>query len=74
LDIDLGNIKINILDFQCKNDLEAYLEREKMKLIFYCHNYFKVKINLIVIEFIDYAIIWWDQLVLEKRRKEERPI
>ena len=48
---------MNILDFQCKNDLEAYLEREKMKLIFYCHNYFKVKINLIVIEFIDYAII-----------------
>jgi hypothetical protein len=65
---------MNILDFQCKNDLEAYLEREKMKLIFYGHNYFKVKINLIVIEFIDYAIIWWDQLVLEKRRKEERPI
>jgi hypothetical protein len=31
-------------------------------------------ISFIVIEFIDYAIIWWNQLVLEKRRKEERPI
>ena len=26
------------------------------------------------IEFFDYAIIWWDQLVLSKRRNKERPI
>jgi hypothetical protein len=27
-----------------------------------------------VVEFIDYVIIWWDQLVLSKRKNYERPI
>jgi len=46
-----------------------------VELIFDCHYYSKVnKVKLIVIEYIDYAIIWWDQLVLERRRNEERPI
>jgi len=30
--------------------------------------------RLAVIEFIDYAIMWWDQLVTNKRRNRERPI
>jgi hypothetical protein len=29
---------------------------------------------LAVIEFTDYAIIWWDQLVTNRRRNHERPI
>jgi hypothetical protein len=29
---------------------------------------------LVVIEFTDYAIIWWDQLVLSKKRNQERVI
>jgi hypothetical protein len=46
-----------------------------VELIFDCHYYSKVnKVKLVVIEYIDYAIIWWDQLVLERRRNEERPI
>ena len=43
-DNNLGSIKRTIPSFQGKNDLEAYLEREKMvKLVFYCHNYSKYK-------------------------------
>jgi hypothetical protein len=32
------------------------------------------KIKLIVIEFRNYALIWWDQFVLSKMRNDERPI
>ena len=40
-----------------------------------CHNYSEEKkVKLVVIEFTDYALIWWDQLVMNKRRNYERPI
>ena len=29
------------------------------------------KVKLAVIEFLDYAIVWWDQLVLNKRRNRD---
>jgi hypothetical protein len=55
---------------------EAYLEWEKkMELIFYYHNYSEEKkVKLTVIWFTNYAIIWWDQLVTNRRRNHERPI
>ena len=43
--------------------------------MFDCHNYFEEKkMKLAVIEFTDYAIIWWDQLVSNRRRNTERPV
>jgi len=27
-----------------------------------------------VIEFINYAIIWWDQIILGRKRNEEKPV
>ena len=59
--------------FQGKNDPEAYLKWErKVEMVFDCHNYYEnKKVNLLVIEFLDYAIVWWDQLVLNKRRNME---
>ena len=37
-----------------------------------CHNYSEnKKVKLVAIEFLDYAIVWWDQLVLNKRRNKE---
>jgi hypothetical protein len=34
---------------------------EKVDWIFNCHNYSEVKkVKLLVIEFTDYALIWWD--------------
>uniref|UniRef100_A0A2N9IYE9 Reverse transcriptase domain-containing protein n=1 Tax=Fagus sylvatica TaxID=28930 RepID=A0A2N9IYE9_FAGSY len=74
---NLGNIKMKIpSSFQGKNNPEAYLEWEKkVELIFECHNYSEEKkVKLAVIEFIDYDIIWWDQLVMNKRRNYERAI
>ena len=53
---------MKIPSFQGKNDLEVYLERvKKVEFIFECHNYFEEKkVKLAVIEFTNYAIIWWD--------------
>ena len=62
--------------FHGKNDLELYLEWErKVEHVFDYHNYSKEKkVKLVVVEFTDYASIWWDQLVTSKHRNGERPI
>jgi len=75
-DNDLGNIKIKIPYFQGKNDPEAYLEWEtKMEMVFDCHNYSEIKkVKLAAIEFTDYAIVWWDQLLINRRRNREPPV
>ena len=70
---NLGNIKMKMPSFQGKKDPEAYLEWEKkVEFIFECHNYSKEKkVKLAIIEFTDYAIIWWDQLVMNRRRNHK---
>ncbi|KAA3466167.1 mutant gag-pol polyprotein [Gossypium australe] len=75
-DDNLKNIKMTIPLFQGKNNPEAYLEWEKkIELVFECHNYSESKrVKLAAIEFSDYAIVWWDQLVMSRRRNGERPI
>ena len=46
-----------------------------MDLVFDCHNYLEhKKVKLAAIEFSNYFIIWWDQLLLNKKRNRERPI
>jgi hypothetical protein len=76
VDRDLGSIKMKIPSFQGRTDPEVYLEWEKkIELVFDCHNYSEEKkVKFAVIEFIDYAIIWWDQLVTNKRRNYERHV
>ena len=72
----MSNIRVSIPTFQGKNDPEAYFDWEKkVELIFDCHNYSEEKkVKITVIEFTDYAIIWWDQLVTNRRGYKERPI
>ena len=75
-DGDLKSIKMQILAFKGRNDAETYLEWErKVNLIFECHNFSEEKkVKLAAVEFTDYALIWWDQLVTSRRRNGERPI
>ena len=75
-DNNMGGIKMKITPFQGKNDPEAYLEWEKkVELVFDCHNYSELKkVKLAAIEFSDYAIVWWDQLAMNRRRNREYPI
>jgi hypothetical protein len=76
VDRSLGNIKMKIPSFEGRTDPEVYLEWEKkIDLVFDCHNYSEEKkVKSAVIEFTDYAIIWWDQLVTNRRRNTERPV
>ncbi|RDX62635.1 hypothetical protein CR513_59010, partial [Mucuna pruriens] len=71
-----GNIKMSIPAFQGKNDPKVYLKWErKVEHVFDSHNYSEEKkVKLAVIKFIDYANIWWDQFVNNRRRNGERPI
>jgi len=76
MDGDLDTIKLKIPNFQGKNDPEAYLEWEKkVDWIFDCHSYSEQKkVKLVIIEFTEYALIWWDQIVISRRRNGERPV
>ncbi|PKI50201.1 hypothetical protein CRG98_029410 [Punica granatum] len=75
-DNNLGSIQMKIPSFQGKSDPEAYLEREKkVEFVFDCYSYSELrKVKLAAIEFLDYAIVWWDQLVINRRRNREPPI
>ena len=43
---------------------------KKVDWIFYCHNYSEQKkVKLVIIEFTEYALIWWDQIVISRRRR-----
>jgi len=69
----LGGIKLKILVFQGKSNLKAHLDWEKkMVFVFNCHR--KREVKLAMIEFTNYAISWWDQIVISRRRNGERPL
>ncbi|XP_031377624.1 uncharacterized protein LOC116193034, partial [Punica granatum] len=67
---------MKIPSFQGKSDPEAYLEWEKkVEFVFDCYSYSELKkVKLAAIEFSDYAIVWWDQLIINRRRNREPPI
>ena len=46
-----------------------------MELVFECHNFSEAKkVKLVAVEFVDYAVVWWDQVVINIRRNRECPI
>jgi hypothetical protein len=48
---------------------------EKVDWIFDSHSYSKQKkVKLVINEFTKYALIWWDQIVISRRRNGERPV
>jgi hypothetical protein len=61
-DDSCSGIKMKVPSFHGKFDPEAYLEWEKkMELVFDCRDYSKAqKVKIAVIEFTNYAMIWWD--------------
>ena len=76
MDQNIGSIKMKIPPFQGKNNLDLYLELEqKVKLVFECDHYLEEKkVKLATIEFIDYVIVWQDQVILSLHRNLQRPI
>jgi hypothetical protein len=46
-----------------------------MDMVFYIHRYSEEKkIKLVIVEFTNYVMIWWDKLVRDRRRNGERPV
>lgn len=75
-DDNLKNVKIQIPTFHGKNDPTKYLDWEtKVEKIFVIRNYSEDrKVHLASLEFDGYALTWWDNLVVSRRRNRERPI
>ena len=75
-DSNLNAIKMSMPQFKGRNDAETYLEWErKVEMIFACHNYSEEKkVRLAAVEFSDYALVWWDELLKSRRRNGEYPI
>jgi hypothetical protein len=59
--MSLGSFKMKSPSFKGKNGPGEYLEWEKkIELIFDYHNYFEdKKVEFSMIEFTNYAIVWW---------------
>jgi hypothetical protein len=71
VDRNLGSIKLKISAFKGKTDLKACLDWEKkVEMIFDIYRYCKV--NLAVVEFTDYVRVWWERLVVERKRNKKR--
>lgn len=66
----MNGFKLKIPPFHGRNDHDAYLEWEKkIELVFDCQHYSEYnKVRVVAIEFYDYAINWWDQLVTSTRK------
>lgn len=73
---NINSIKLKIPSFNRRNDDEAYLEWEiKVELVFDYHNYSEEnKIKLITVRFTNYALVWWDQLLLNRKQNGECPM
>ncbi|XP_071918798.1 uncharacterized protein [Coffea arabica] len=65
----IKGIKMKIPPFQGKSDPDTYLEWEsRVELVFDCNDYTDAqKLRLAVVEFTDYAIVWWEQVVTSRR-------
>ena len=66
----IGKIKVKIPSFEGKCDPDVYMDWEtKLEQIWNCHNFPEhKKVQLATLEFNGYALIWWDNLVKERRR------
>ena len=76
VDQNLDSIKLKIPAFEGKIDPEAYFDwGKKVEMIFDIHGYFEEKkVKLVVLEFTDYVMVWWERLVVERRRNRETPV
>ncbi|XP_057990695.1 uncharacterized protein LOC110653932 [Hevea brasiliensis] len=76
VDGNLASIKMQIPPFHGKDNPDVYLEWERqVELIFECHHYSEEKkVKLAAVEFKEYAIVWWDQLLSRRRRNGQQTV
>lgn len=71
-----GKLKLRVPPFQGKIDPYAYLEWEKkIEYLFKCQNYTEErKVKIIVTEFDNYAINWWEHVCNTRRRHDQNQV
>nr|XP_033508960.1 uncharacterized protein LOC117273861 [Nicotiana tomentosiformis] len=67
-DDNISSIKVKMASFKGTRDPDLYLDWErKVEAIFDCHNYSEgKKVKLAILEFSDYAAIWWKNLTRDR--------
>ncbi|XP_070057089.1 uncharacterized protein [Nicotiana tomentosiformis] len=67
---------MNVPYFKGTRDPDLYLDRErKVEAIFDCHNYSESKkVKFSIVEFSDYAAIWWKKLTRDRLQEGQVPI
>uniref|UniRef100_A0A1S4D3S9 Retrotransposon gag domain-containing protein n=1 Tax=Nicotiana tabacum TaxID=4097 RepID=A0A1S4D3S9_TOBAC len=62
--------------FKGTRDPDLYLDWErKVEAIFDCHNYSEgKKVKLVVVEFSDYAVVWWKKLARNRLQEGQAPV
>ncbi|XP_019240067.1 PREDICTED: uncharacterized protein LOC109220062 [Nicotiana attenuata] len=75
-DDNISSIKMKMPSFKGTRDPYLYLDWErKVEAIFDCHNYSEgKKVKLVVVEFSDYAAIWWKKLTRDRLQEGQAPI
>nr|XP_016436215.1 PREDICTED: uncharacterized protein LOC107762369 [Nicotiana tabacum] len=75
-DDNISSIKMKMPYFKGTRYPNLYLDWErKVEAIFDCHNYSQgKKVKLAIVEFSDYAAIWWKKLTRERLQEGQTPI
>ncbi|KAL4290500.1 hypothetical protein GQ457_14G015810 [Hibiscus cannabinus] len=75
-----GEIEKNVNEKEQPANNQPHLQprrnwEKKIEHIFECHNYSeRKKVQIDALEFTHYAINWWNQLTVNRRRNGERPV
>ena len=72
----IEGVKLNVPHFKGKSDLDTYLDWEMMiEHVFSYNDYIEEqKVKLVVAEFSDYALVWWNKNQRHMMREEGREI
>jgi len=72
----IEGIKLNVHHFKCRSNPDTYLDWEmKIEHVFSCNDYTEEqKVKLAIVEFSDYALVWWNKNQREILREEGQEI
>ncbi|MGK4277551.1 hypothetical protein, partial [Escherichia coli] len=66
----INQVKLQVPSFQGKSNPEEFLEwLKRTEMIFEYYEYpDHLRLRLAVIEFSGYALVWWEQVTIDRRR------
>ena len=75
VDDDLSSLKVTIPSFNGTDDPNEFIDwKSRCELAFSCHNYSeRKKVQMAVMEFKEYALVWWTKKVTRWNEEGEHP-